>query len=104
MLAVGRARADRQTDPPNLGVSKAVALLEPLLLLLLLLSGTVLTLAPCQDGGQWAAVWGGPTTHCARTVPGSTIGLWGCCCSFAPWLPGNGERKRQSSGSSGAEC
>lgn len=59
---MGRARADRQTDPPNLGVSKAVALPEPLLLLLLL-SGTVLTLVPCQDGGQWAAAWGGPTTH-----------------------------------------
>lgn len=71
-----------------------------------------LRLARMGDSGQQRGVAPPPTLSpsphgqqaCACTLPGSTVGLWGCCCSFAPWLPGNGECKRQSSGSSGAEC
>lgn len=113
VLTAGTTAADRQTNPPNLGVSKAVTPPEP--------SPPPPRLGnvphPCTlpGWGTVAAAQGGPATlpvpvqaagvcRCACTLAGSTLGLWGCCCSFAPWLPGNGEHNRQSSGSSGAEC
>lgn len=73
------------------------------------LLGTVLALVPCWDGEQWAAAWGGPTTRAVPdpvcrlvcTLMGITLRLWGCCCSFTLWLPGNDEPERWSRGAVG---